>query len=102
MDKQTNKFAINEIVRVKPDVRDPDFGTSIGAWRGKVEDITRRSDGSWLYGICWDNKTLGMADEKYISKCEKANLDYEKMYLDENSLELVTTTESKHDSVFLA
>jgi hypothetical protein len=55
-----------------------------------------------LYGICWDNKTLGMADEKYISKCEKATLDYEKMYLDENSLELVTTTESKHDGVFLA
>jgi hypothetical protein len=43
-----------------------------------------------------------MAAEKYISKCEKATLDYEKMYLDENSLELATTTESEHDSSFLA
>jgi hypothetical protein len=26
VDKRTNKLAINDIVRVKPDVRDPDLG----------------------------------------------------------------------------
>ncbi len=90
MMKNTSKFKQEDILRVLPGVKDPDFNKiNIGGWSGKVEEIDLAENGSWLYTIRWDQKTLSLAGVDYEDQCERNNLDYEVIYLEERELELV-------------
>jgi len=102
MKDNTSKFREEEVVRVLPGVRDPDFGTSIGGWSGKVGKVERSDDGSWLYMIRLDQDTLSAAGDDYEEKCEDENLNFEILYLEEKYLELVNDAGSKEDTFFLA
>ena len=102
MKNKTSKFKPEDIVRVLPGVKDPDFGINIGGWSGKVEDITLSENGSWLYTIIWDKDTLSMAGEDYVNQCEKENLDFQIIYLEEKELELVEDTKIMKNGFLLA
>jgi len=102
MKSKTSKFKQEDVVRVLPGVKDPDFRTNIGGWSGKVEEINPSESGSWLYTIRWDQDTLSVADDDYMDKCENENLNFEIIYLEENDLELVKTVENKENGFILA
>ena len=99
----TSKFQQGDIVRVLPDVKDPDFKTDIGGWSGAVEEIELAEDRSWLYMIRWDRKTLTRAGKDYEDRCEDNNLNYELMNLEEKDLELVESQDGETTKgVFIA
>jgi hypothetical protein len=102
MKDNTCKFKEEDVVRVLPGVRDPDFGTNIGGWSGKVGKIELSDDGSWLYMIRLDQDTLSAAGDDYAEKCEDENLNFEILYLEERYLELVNNAGSKEDEFLLA
>jgi len=101
MMNNTSKFKRGDIVRVLPDVKDPDFKINIGGWSGKVEEIDLAENRSWLYTIRWDQKTLSLAGVDYEDQCERNNLDYEVIYLEERELELVENQTGKTTKGFL-
>jgi len=102
MKENISKFKENDIVRVLPGVKDPDFKKNIGGWTGKVEEIDKSDNGSWLYTIRWNKETLSKAGDDYIDKCEDENLNYEIIYLVEKELELVNCAETIKDGILLA
>jgi hypothetical protein len=102
MRNKTSKFREEEVVRVLPGVRDPDFGTNIGGWSGKVGKVERSDDGSWLYMIRLDQDTLSAAGDDYAEKCEDENLNFEILFLEEKYLESVDDAGSKEDTFLLA
>ena len=102
MKNKTSKFREQDVVRVVRGVRDPDFGTNIGGWSGKIEEINLSDDGFWLYTIRLDQDTLLAAGDDYAEKCENENLNFEILYLEEKDLELVNGAGSKDDGFFLA
>ena len=88
MKEKASKFKEGDVVKVLPDVKDPDFNTNIGGWTGIIEKIEFSENGERIYKVKWNNKTLSMAGDNYIDKCEDENLDYEIIFLAENELEL--------------
>ena len=102
MKSKTSKYKYGDKVRVVRGVIDPDFRINIGSWSGVIDEIELLDNGSWMYCIVWDKDTLLKAGNKYISKCEKANLDYENIFLAENELELVESNDHKQTGVFIA
>jgi hypothetical protein len=102
MKNQTSKFREEDVVRVLPGVKDPDFGANIGGWSGTIEGISLSESGSWLYAIRWDQGTLSVAGDDYVDKCENENLDCEIMYLEETLLELVENLGDTEHGFFLA
>jgi hypothetical protein len=102
MKNKTSKYKYADKVRIAEGIDDPDFRVNIGGWSGEIDKIELLDNGSWMYCIVWDKDTLLKADKKYISKCEKANLDYERIYLEENELELVESKDHKQTGVFIA
>jgi hypothetical protein len=77
-------FKIGDQVRVLRGIKDPDFGTDIEGWQGKVYDI---SDD--IIGVALDSLTLAGLTKKHIDQCEQKGLDWEKIYLYSSDLELV-------------
>lgn len=102
MKDKTSKFKHEDVVRVLPGIKDPDFRTNIGGWTGKVEEINLSESGSWLYTIRWNQDTLSVAGDDYIDKCESENLNFEIIDLEENDLELVENAENKGNGFLLA
>ena len=102
MKNKTSKFKLEDIVRVLPGVRDPDFNIDISGWSGKVEEIDLSENGSWLYTLRWDQDTLSTAGEDYVNQCESENLDFEIIYLEEKELALVKETIMIKKGILLA
>ena len=102
MKNKISKYKYGDKVRIAEGINDPDFRVNIGGWSGVIDEIELLDNGSWMYCIVWDKDTLLKAENKYISKCEKANLDYERIYLEENELELVESNDHKQMGVFIA
>jgi hypothetical protein len=56
--KQANlDFRVGDCMRVKDGAQDPDFGTDIGGWQGRISTIDSSGDES-LVSIQWDSITL--------------------------------------------
>jgi hypothetical protein len=102
MNNKTSKFKQGDIVRVLNGVKDPDFQINICGWSGTVEKVDLIENGTWLYAIVWDQDTLLVAGNDYENNCERNNLDFEIIYLEENDLELVATSKNGNNGVFLA
>jgi len=81
---------MGDSVIVKPSVQDPDFGTSIGSWQGRVSEVLE--DGK-LVCIDWDSLTLKDIPNSMIAKCEEDGLAWSQMYLQTTEVELSRDTE---------
>ena len=88
-DRKASKFKYGDKVKVIPGTKDPDYGTDIAGWVGKIEEIEYGDDKSLLYCVLWERETIKKMGRKLIKRCERDNLDYKKIYLDEEELELV-------------
>ena len=100
MKKNISKFKKNDVVKVLPNVKDPDFKTNLGGWTGRVEEVVLSDSGGWLYTIRWNKETLSKAGSRYVDKCENENLDYEIIFLNEKELELTGSSKTKKDIDF--
>ncbi len=93
-EKQKNKFRIGDSVKVKKGTSDPDFGIDIGGWQGQIEEI----EDDYLC-VVWDGTTLSNFPDKYISQCEKEGLDWERIYLETEEVELVVPRDRENDLI---
>ncbi len=89
MTNKTSKYKYGDKVRVVTGVIDPDFKTNIEGWSGEIDEIELLDNDSWMYQVVWDDDTLLIAGDDFVSKCEEKNLDYEYIKLLENELELI-------------
>ncbi|MDZ7760150.1 MAG: hypothetical protein U5L00_07840 [Desulfovermiculus sp.] len=79
---------------VKSGVHDPDYGTSIASWRGRISEVDPDNN---LICIQWDSVTLNYIPEKIIQACEKDNLNWEVIYLSPVDVEKTESRDHKDD-----
>ena len=101
MTARVEKFKVNDRVRVRDGVKDPDFNWELGGWTGRITECDKTGD-TWLYKIRWDRSTLDNAGSSYVDQCEEANLNYEVIYLEEEQLELMDDYRGADDGFFVA
>jgi len=66
-------------------IDDPDFkGNELSGYTGYIEDI----DEDDFVSILWDDITFKRFDDNYIEDCEINNLDYTRMFLVRDEIEL--------------
>jgi hypothetical protein len=82
-------FYIGQKVKVVAGTQDPDYGGPIGGRSGIVEEVIVNDDSTEpkLYCIQWDRATLKAMGRAHHKRCEKDNLDVEKMVLAEHELD---------------
>jgi hypothetical protein len=87
-------FKVGDSVIVKQGVLDPDLGTDIGGWQGRIVTIERQSN---LIGIEWDSITLKNIPSSVIDQCEVENLDWTQMCLFSTDVELTQPRDTEED-----
>jgi len=88
-------FKEGDSVVVKPGIVDPDFGTEIGGWRGRILGIRPDREDAVLIG--WDSITLKDMPASVIEQSEEQGLDWTKMYLDAQEVELTSARDTEED-----
>jgi hypothetical protein len=84
---------VGDSVVVKSGVLDPDFGTDISGWQGRIEKL---NDGENVF-IRWDSITLRKMGLDIIIRCENENRDWDVMTLDTVEIEVTTARDSEED-----
>jgi hypothetical protein len=90
-------FKEGDSVVVKPGIVDPDFGTEIGGWQGRILGIGPDREDTVLIG--WDSITLKAMPGSVIEQSEEQGLDWTKMYLDAQEVELTTPRDTEEDVI---
>ncbi len=89
-------FRAGDSVRVKPGIIDPDFGTAIGDWQGKISNIDKSND-EILVSIQWDSVTLENMPVAMIEQCEEQGLDWAEMALGVDDVEPAQARDTASD-----
>ena len=87
-------FKVGDSVIVKADVLDPDLGTDIGGYQGRITEIEPQNN---LIAIDWDSITLKNMADAAIDKCEEEGWDWTRMYLEATQVELTQPQDSVKD-----
>ncbi|MBW4457087.1 MAG: hypothetical protein KME55_32950 [Nostoc indistinguendum CM1-VF10] len=88
------KLKIGNSVIVKSSVLDPDLGTDISGWQGRISEIDLENN---LICIDWDSITLKSIPEEVISGFEEEGLDWKQIYLQPTDVELTQPKDTKKD-----
>ena len=94
------EFDTGDKIVVNGGVVDPDFGTSIEGWTGKISEVDENADSQITYRIEWDGETIKSMSKMHIDTCENENLDYACMYLFSNDIELQPENSHEEKSKF--
>ncbi len=71
MSQTHSSYRIGDCMRVKAGTKDPDFGTAIGGWQGRISNIDTSGDGTLcVVSIQWDSVTLKNMPVAMIEECE--------------------------------
>jgi len=89
---KNSKFQVGDSVKVKTGTKDPDFGIDISGWQGQISEIDDN-----IICITWDSATLSNFPDKYISQCEEDGLDWERIYLETEEVELAVPRDTEDD-----
>lgn len=85
----TAKFSIDDTVRVKFGIADPDYpDIPIGGWAGQVVESEAGSPHAYL--VRWSQQTLISMASVYRNRCEMDGLDFKQMWLVEDDMEADT------------
>lgn len=91
-----SSYRIGDCVRVKAGIKDPDFGTAIGGWQGRISNIDKSNDET-LVSIQWDSVTLKIIPVAMIEQCEEQGLDWAEMALGANDVEPAKPRDTEND-----
>ena len=80
------EIKIGDSVRVKPEVKDPDYENDICGWQGRVTHID--TDEKIIIEIAWDSVTLNQMPVEIIEASIEEGFDYSLMWLNENDVDL--------------
>lgn len=94
MTKKRREFKAGDSVMVKPGTVDPDLGFEIGGWTGKIAEEPGQDN---LVLISWDSVTLQNMPDSAIEQCEEQGLDWTRMYLEAQEVELTTPRDTEED-----
>ena len=81
VDSQTIALAVGDCIVVKPGVKDPDSGTAIAGWQGRVTEIQSYQPGKLTVTFQWDSLSLKRMPASAIRRCEEKGLDWTSMGL---------------------
>jgi hypothetical protein len=93
--REDTMFKEGDSVVVKPGIVDPDFGIEIGGWQGRILGIGPDREDTVLIG--WDSITLKDMPSSVIEQSEEQGLDWAKMYLDAQEVELTSPRDTEED-----
>jgi hypothetical protein len=88
-------FKEGDSVVVKPRIVDPDFGIEIGGWQGRILGTGPDREDTVLIG--WDSITLKNMPGSVIEQSEEQGLDWTKMYLEAQEVELTSPRDTEQD-----
>ncbi len=84
----TPRFRVEDKVRVKPGITDPDFpDMPLGGWAGTITEIIGH-EGQINCVFKLDKRTLESLHPVYKKRCERDGLDFETMGLGEDEIEI--------------
>ncbi len=87
-------FKIGDSVKVKPNIKDPDFDIIIENWQGRITEIDEKEN---LITIEWDSITLENMSDSIIEKSEEDGYEWEKMTLSGSELEITQPRDTQKD-----
>ena len=87
-------FKVGNSVIVKAGVLDPDLGTDIGGWQGRISEIEPQNN---LIGIDWDSITLKNIPDSVIKTSELEGWDWRRMFLESTEVELTQPQDTEED-----
>ena len=97
MTKQANSdFRISDCVKVKDAVKDPDFGTDLSGWQGRISNIDASGDDITI-SIQWDSVTLKNMPVEMIEQGEEQGLDWAEMGLGADEVEPAKPRDNQRD-----
>jgi len=94
MTKQIKFKESDSVVVLKTGVKDPDLGTDIGGWQGRISEINKKDN---LICIDWDSITLKNMPDFVIGKCEEEGLGWDQMYLEPTEVEKTAPRDTPRD-----
>jgi hypothetical protein len=86
MPQTYSSHRIGACVRVKPGIKDPDFGTELDGWQGRISNIDT-SGNEILVSVQWDSITLKNMPVAMIEQCEEQGFDWAETALGADDLE---------------
>jgi hypothetical protein len=87
-------FKVGDSVIVKAGVLDPDFGTDIGGWQGRISEIEPQSN---IIAIDWDSITLKNMPDSVIETSELEGWQWRRMFLESTDVELTQPQDTEED-----
>ena len=98
MKKHSTSLKIGDSVRVKEGMPCPDLeDLCIGDWQGRVSEIGEDDSGNGLICIRWDSITLKNMPRNFIDQSEEEGLEYERMYIWPEDVELAERRDTEED-----
>ena len=91
---KSSNWAIGESVVVKPDVTDPDTGSAIGGWQGRISAILDEAE---ILTIRWDSLTLRSMPPALLAWSEEEGLSWSEMNLSSDEVELAAARDTEDD-----
>lgn len=105
MGTEHSGLSVGDSVVVKEGVMCPDYeGLSIAGWQGRVaeleEAVNEEEDAPEAVSVCleWDSITLRALPEEYVRQSEVEGLEWEKMWLHADEVELVEPRDRERDA----
>nr|VFJ45678.1 MAG: Calcium binding [Candidatus Kentron sp. FM]VFJ66862.1 MAG: Calcium binding [Candidatus Kentron sp. FM]VFK21439.1 MAG: Calcium binding [Candidatus Kentron sp. FM] len=84
---------IGDSVLVKKNIKDPELGSDMGGWQGRISEI----DDEDIVCVSWDSITLSRMPASMIKKCEQEGFDWDRYYLHKSDLESATPRDTNKD-----
>ena len=91
---KSRNWTIGESVAVKPGVTNPDTGSDISGWQGR---ISATFDAEEILAIQWDSLTLKSMPQAYIAWSEEEGLSWTEMNLSFEDVESVAARDTEDD-----
>jgi len=89
---------IGDSVVVKEGTTDPDLGTDLGGWQGRVLGLHEGEGGTILVRIQWDSITLKNMSPSLIEARKEQGLAWTKTYLDSEKVEQAVPRDTEADA----
>jgi hypothetical protein len=96
--KRRSAFQVGDSVVVKAGVTDPDFGTDLDGWQGRIVDTHRSKKEGPLVTVRWDSVTLKEMPDSLIVQCEEQGLGWTEFTLLAGEVERAAPRDGAQDA----